>query len=146
VSPETPLADLVELMERRRIKRVPVVRGRRVIGIVSRANLLRALVAQAGAAPAAEDDSRIRARLLAELDKQLWAPRACIEVVVRDGAVDLFGAITDERERGALRVLAENVPGVRTVRDHLTWVEPMSGTVIEAPADGEPQSLDRTPL
>ena len=53
---------------------------------------------------------------------------------VENGIVELNGAVTDDRERPALRVLAENVPGVKEVRDRLTWVEPLSGFVV--PADG----------
>ena len=53
-----------------------------------------------------------------------------------NGIVDLNGVILDEKEREALRVVAENVPGVKAVEDHLVWVEPVSGTVIEPPEDG----------
>jgi osmotically-inducible protein OsmY len=53
-------------------------------------------------------------------------------VKVKDGAVELYGTIIDERERAALRVLAENQPGVTAVRDHLVWIEPVSGFVIPA--------------
>jgi hypothetical protein len=62
----------------------------------------------------------------AEIDKQPWSPGSLINVIVRDGVVD-------ERKRQALRVAAENVPGTRQVKDHLVWVEPMSGMVFEAP-------------
>ena len=62
-----------------------------------------------------------------------WSQIASIDVVVIDGIVKLSGAILDERQRGALRVAAENIPGVKKVEDHLVWIEPMSGTVIEAP-------------
>jgi hypothetical protein len=77
---------------------------------------------------------------MAELQSQAWAPRMSIEPVVRHGTVDLWGVITDERERRALCVLCENVPAVKAVRDHLAWIEPVSGMVIEAPADpGRPR-------
>jgi hypothetical protein len=62
-------------------------------------------------------------------------PRDGIAITVENGVVDLNGVILDEKERGALRVAAENVPGVRAVEDHLVWVEPVSGTVIDAPRD-----------
>lgn len=136
VAENTPLADVVALMERRRIKRVPVLRDGRVIGIVSRANLLRALVGLADEVPdVSTTDDAIRARLLAHLDAQPWSPRTAIDIVVRNGVVDLWGVILDERERQALRVAAENVPGVTAVRDHLVWVEPHSGMVIDAPPE-----------
>jgi osmotically-inducible protein OsmY len=57
---------------------------------------------------------------------------------VRDGVVELWGMITDERERQALTVLCENIPGVTAVHDHLVWIEPMSGLVIASP-EGEPR-------
>lgn len=136
VTPETPLEQVVELMERHSIKRLPVLEGRQLVGIVSRANLLHALARLAVTAPATtSSDAEIQQRLLAEIDNASWAPRACINPIVQDGVIDLYGAITDERERSALRVLAENVPGVKDVRDHLVWIEPLSGMVIEPPPE-----------
>jgi CBS domain-containing protein len=136
VAPDDSIADLIALLERRRIKRVPVIDRGVLVGIVSRANLVRALVrnlprdTDAGAI----SDREIRDRILAEIAKQPWGPRASVGVRVENGVVELEGAVTDDRERPALRVLAENVPGVKEVRDRLTWVEPMSGFVV--PADG----------
>jgi CBS-domain-containing membrane protein len=132
VSEDTPLEDIVELMERHRIKRVPVLRGREVVGIVTRSNLMHAMVSLARSAPAvAKDDTTIRERLLAEMQKEQWAPAAMTNVVVRDGVVELWGVIIDERQRAALKVAAENIPGVKAVKDHLVWVEPTSGMTIE---------------
>lgn len=134
VTEEMPLEQVITLMEKRRIKRVPVVRGGKVVGIVSRANLLHALARISGEAkPASADDQTIRAQLLAELGKERWAPVAALDIVVRHGVVDLWGTITDERERQALIVAAENIGGVKAVRDHLAWVDPMSGLLILAP-------------
>jgi CBS domain-containing protein len=128
VTEETPLEEVVTLMEKRRIKRVPVVRGDKVVGIVSRANLLHALARLSGEAkPTSTDDQTIRAHLMAELGKERWAPTGAIDIIVRDGAIDLWGSITDERERQALIVAAENIPGVKGVKDHVAWVDPMSG-------------------
>jgi CBS domain-containing protein len=131
VGEDTPLDEIVALMERRRIKRVPVVRDGQMVGIVSRANLMQALASLVPAASeSADSDAAIRERLLAEIDQQPWAPKGLINVIVKDGVVSLWGSITDEREREALHVLAENTPGVKDVRDHLVWVEPTSGMVI----------------
>ncbi len=128
----TPLEDIVEMMERYRIKRVPVLRGEKIVGIVTRSNLLRAMVSVSRVAPAATtDDAAIRQRLLAEMKQAEWAPAATVDVVVRDGIVELWGVIIDERQREALKVAAENIPGVKAVKDHLVWVEPMSGMAIE---------------
>ena len=80
--------------------------------------------------PQLKDDAEIRRRIVAELAGQKWTMSNLINVVVRDGNVDLWGTITDERTRAALTVAAENVPGVKAVRDHTVWVEPISGMVI----------------
>jgi len=136
VREDTPLNEIVDTMERRRIKRVPVLRGHKLVGIITRSNLLRALAGLSRGTPeSSASDATIREAFVAELKKQSWAPLAAIDVVVIDGVVKLSGAILDERQRHALRVAAENIPGVKKVEDHLVWIEPMSGTVIEAPAE-----------
>jgi osmotically-inducible protein OsmY len=81
----------------------------------------------------ARTDAEIRKQILAEIDQQPWGPRASVDVLVTNGVVVLKGTITDERERPALRVAAENVPGVRAVHDRLVWVDPVSGIVIPRP-------------
>jgi CBS domain-containing protein len=132
VGEDTSLEDIVELMERRRIKRVPVLRGNKVVGIVTRSNLMHAMVSLARTEPkAAKDDAGIREILLAEMQKEVWAPVAMTNVVVHDGVVELWGVIIDDRQREALKVTAENIPGVKAVKDHMVWVEPTSGMVIE---------------
>jgi CBS domain-containing protein len=134
VTPETALDEVVGLMERRRIKRVAVLAGDVPVGIVSRADLIRALAHIFEEEPAASGgDDEIRERILAELAKASWVPRDGVAITVANGVVDLDGVILDESERQALRVAAENVPGVRAVEDHLVWVEPMSGTILDAP-------------
>lgn len=139
VTPETPLEEVVGLMEKRHVKRLPVLDGGRLAGIVSRASLLPVLAHLAAAAPAgAPGDTELRGRVLAAVERQPWAMRASIDAVVHDGVVDLHGVILDERERQALCVLVENVPGVKEVRDHLTWVEPVSGMVMTVPDAAAP--------
>jgi CBS domain-containing protein len=131
VDDKTTLDEIVTLMERRHIKRVPVMRDGRLAGIVSRANLMQALASLVPeAAQGAESDAAIREKLMAEMDRQPWAPKGLINIIVKDGVASLWGSITDEREREALHVLAENTPGVKGVRDHLVWVEPTSGLII----------------
>ena len=99
VTEDAPLETVVELMERHRIKRLPVVRDGKMVGIVSRANLMHALVGLArDAAPApAGGDAAIRDRILAAFREQSWAPQ--VNVVVKKGAAELWGTITDDRER-----------------------------------------------
>lgn len=133
VDEATQLEDIVGLMERNNIKRVPVLRGKKLIGIVTRANLLRALASYLHpGAPGSTSDTAIRETVLGGFKHEKWAPAATVDAIVRDGVVTLTGFVLDERQRVALKVLAENVPGVKQVRDHMVWVEPMSGTTIES--------------
>ena len=137
VAPSHELAAVVGLMEKHRIKRVPVVEKGRLVGIVSRADLVRALVqslTQEAEAHAHESiaDKTIRNRILEIIDKEPWGPRCTIDAKVKGGVVDLHGTVMDERERTAVIVAAEGVAGDRTVNDHLVWVEPTSGLVIGA--------------
>lgn len=130
VTEDASIEEVVRLMERHHIKRVPVLRGTRVVGIITRANLMRALVKSAlQQEPISADDRAIRDRLLADLKQQPWAPLALIDISVKDGVVTISGTVTDDRQREALRVAAENVPGVKQVVDDLVWVEPISGMV-----------------
>jgi CBS domain-containing protein len=136
VDEDTDLEAVVELMERHRIKRVPVMRAGKMTGILTRSNLMHAMVSMARSETAApKGDADIRERLLSEIQAQDWAPAATVNPVVRNGVVELWGAIMDERQRAALQVAAENIPGVKAVKDHLVWIEPTSGMVIEAPGD-----------
>jgi CBS-domain-containing membrane protein len=133
VTEDTSLEEVVHLMEKHRIKRLPVMREEGLIGIVSRANLLHALAILAPSAPApAATDESIHKDLLRELEHQKWAPLGLLNVIVRNGVVGLWGTITDERARQALIVAAQNTPGVKDVQDHLVWVDPTSGVVIGA--------------
>ncbi len=135
VTEDDSLEKVVEIMERHRVKRLPVMRGGQLVGIVSRANLMYALasLARDTEAPASTDDAAIREQILASLAKQPWAPHA--NVVVKNGVAELWGVITDEREREGLIVAVENVPGVKRVHDHLVWVEPMSGMSVPSAED-----------
>jgi CBS domain-containing protein len=127
VSEATPLQEVVRIMERRRIKRVPVISNGKILGIISRANLVQALARLAEETPSSHpDDETARQQILTELSKQSWAPRAGLNVVVRGGVAELWGVIWDERERAAVRVAAENTPGITQVVDHLVYVEPIS--------------------
>jgi CBS domain-containing protein len=130
VAEDTSLDEVVRTMEKRRIKRLPVVRAKDVVGIVTRANLLHALAGVARELmPTTTSDEAIRERLLTELAKEAWAPVGLIDVTVRNGVVELWGAITEARQREALIAAGENVPGVKAVHDHLGYVDVMSGMV-----------------
>lgn len=140
VDGDAELADVVELMEKHRIKRVPVTENGNVVGVVSRADMLRALAVTARQSPqmpvdapgdTPRDDRAIRNKLLDTLEKEAWTPVSTLNVTVSSGVVDIWGTISDEQERRAICVIAENTPGVKKVNDHLVYVEPYSGTVIE---------------
>lgn len=133
-TPDAPLSQIVETMTSARVKRLPVVENGKLVGIISRSDLLRALAAALPSAPVAQtDDARLRAAILGELAKQPWSGSGLVRVHVANGVCELRGTIFDERERMAARVCAENVPGVAGVVDQLVWVEPMSGMVILPP-------------
>jgi CBS domain-containing protein len=123
VTEDTELADVAALLEAKRIKRVPVLRDGKVVGIISRANIVRAVGATKGTpAPAGEDDDRsIRAQLLGELSGEQWASSVWPEdVIVRDGIVHFWFSEDEPGEkRQALRVAAESINGVRGIAEHV---------------------------
>ena len=135
VSEYTSLEDVARLMEQHHIKRLPVMRDEKLVGMVTRANLIQAIAARGHAIPPLTDsDQAIRAGILNEIAQQPWAPAPLINVTVKDGVVEIFGVVTDGRQQEALKVLIENTRGVKAVKNELAWIEPMSGTVI-LPAD-----------
>lgn len=131
VEESTPLADAISLLEKHHFKRVPVMRNGRLIGILSRADLMRAFlkVLPKGEAAAKTSDADIQHHIEQEMMRHPWITRSAIQVTVQQGAVDLDGVVTNEAMRNALRVLVENVPGVVGVKDKLTTVEPTTGYI-----------------
>jgi len=121
VTEETALADIAILLETHRIKRVPVLRDGKLVGIVSRANLVRAFAMTINDPRSGTevDDRAIRDKLLAELKAQKWAEVSPANVTVKDGVAHLWSSYLSDRERRALVLLAENTPGVRRVEDHM---------------------------
>jgi CBS domain-containing protein len=135
ITEDTQLEAIVELMEKNNVKRLPVMRGDKLIGIVSRANLLQAVASLARDIPdPTADDDHIRNRVIDALEKNDWCPFG-LSVMVRDGIVHLSGVITEEHSRQAAVVAAENVTGVVQVHDHLCWVDTMSGMYLNSPED-----------
>jgi CBS domain-containing protein len=131
----TPLAEIAELMRTRRVKRLPVTRDGVVVGVVSRRDLVVALAGELDVPATAASDATIRDKLMSELAHQPWVPRRSITIGVEDGVVGLDGVVFDIRERDAIRVAAENVPGVKRVENRLVCVEPNSGILIVGPED-----------
>ena len=135
IAEDATLEDIVQIMEQKGIKRLPVLRNGDLIGIVTRANLLQAVanLARDASQPSTDDDT-LRKDILNAIESQPWSPMG-LNAVVRDGIVDLSGVITDDRQRNAVVVAAKNVPGVKAVHDHMCWVDTMSGFYVEAPSD-----------
>lgn len=137
VGEETPLEDLVALMEKKGIKRLPVMSGNALTGIVTRSNLLQAVASIAHEIPdPTADDDHIRDRIMHAVNKTDWRPIG-FEVTVRKGAVHLHGIITTDEARQATIVAAENISGVKKVHDHLCFVDTYSGFYVESPEDVE---------
>lgn len=135
VTEDTSLQDIVQMMEKNHVKRLPVLRDKRIVGLVSRSNLLQAVAALARDVPdPTADDDHIRERIIDTIAKSDWMPFR-LNVVVRNGVVHLDGVIAEERCRQAAVVAAENVAGVKEVHDHLCWVEPMSGMYLNSAED-----------
>jgi CBS domain-containing protein len=150
IAPELPLEEVVRLMQSRHVKRLPVVDGKTLVGIVSRHDLMMGLarsheLATATAASRAaastlgrtampaQADAKIFADIHAQLETLKWGCRESLIIRVASGAVTLGGMITDGRERPALHALASNTAGVTSVIDELTWVDLTTGTVLDGP-------------
>lgn len=122
VAGDTPVAEIAKLLETRRIKRVPVIRDGRLVGIVSRANLLHGLAsAPVGGSDSlpSTDDRDIREQVLHAIDSIHGLGMTWFNVTVQDGIVGLWGAAPTNDEERAARVAAENIAGVRAVESHL---------------------------
>lgn len=122
IGPDMPLREIADILERNRIKRVPVLDDGKLVGIVSRANLIRALacVAPAGDSLSTRDDTSIRDAIVREMSGMRWA-LSKKDVIVIDGVAHLWGVIESEEEKRAIRITAEAVPGVKEVVSHLTY-------------------------
>lgn len=121
VDEDTPVGRIAALMDQHRVKRLPVMRGNKLVGIVSRTDLLRAFMA-AGPDATAPGDDAIRRSIVARLGENTGLEEADVSVTVNHGMVYLSGTVGSESEREAARVVAEGVRGVAGVTDHLTVI------------------------
>lgn len=120
VGEDTPLAAIADILEKHRIKRVPVIAAGKLVGIVSRADLVRALLIGAGtSATTLASDGDIRTHFFAELGKEPWGPRSYVNIIVDKGRVELWGFAGSADEVRAIGVLAEGIPGVTSVANHV---------------------------
>ncbi|WP_108663037.1 CBS domain-containing protein [Acuticoccus kandeliae] len=122
VGEDTSVPDIAHTLEAKRIKRVPVVRDGKVVGIVSRADLLRAVAARrtSPGIPVSADDETIREAVLTKLRGMAWAPLTRINIVVTDGVVSFWGFVDDPELARAMKVAAEEVPGVKSVEMNIS--------------------------
>jgi CBS-domain-containing membrane protein len=126
--PDTPLADIAALLVKHGIKRVPIVRRGKLVGIVSRANLLEMIARQEIRMPTIDDDQAIREKVLERMGAEPWARTALVNVSVEQGTVELSGIVQSEAQKTALRVAAEITPGVRAVKNNLAVRPLMAAT------------------
>ncbi len=125
VEEDATLADIAELMAKHGIKRVPVVQEGALVGIVSRANLLQALMSREPAGDLSRpSDAQLRRHVSDAVSKEGWTSAWPINIVVSAGVVHLWGFVQSEAVRNAYRVAAENVPGVKAVKNHMRTVPP----------------------
>lgn len=119
VAPDTPLTEVVRLMERNRVKRLVVVEHGKLAGLVTRADLLRAMVAHQDVALAESSDKALCRRIEEMLRDEDWANSAYVYVRVEDGVAHLWGTVESAAQREALIVAVRGVPGVKDVAPHL---------------------------
>ena len=129
VTIDTPINDIAETLEKHSIKRVPVLADNRLVGIVSRANVVQALATARDKLEMPLQDSAIRKELLSHLKEEPWSDTWQLNFTVNGGTVDIWGICRSEVEREAIRIAAENVPGVRAVNNHLCMQRPFAPTL-----------------
>ena len=119
---DTPLRKVAEMLDSNRVKRLPVMQGDRLVGLITRSDLVKALLASTSATAepgAAVSDAAIHTEITKRMNEVTWLDRMFINTVVNDGVVKFHGFIGSNDQRRALHVLAEEVPGVRAVQDEL---------------------------
>jgi CBS domain-containing protein len=132
VTPDTGLEEAVNLMLRKGIKRLPVLEHGKLVGVISRTDLLRVLARKLVNTPAEASDESISNYIKSEINHAHWAPRSGLRITVAGKVVQLSGTIFSDEEHQAIICIAENAPGVREVQDNLVFVDPASGLAVPA--------------
>jgi CBS domain-containing protein len=127
VGEDTSAAQAARMLGEHKVRRLPVLRNGELVGMVSRADLLRGLLPRVmGEASAATSDEAIHAAISASMRQQVWAKAPQLTYAVRDGVVDLQGIHRSAATRRALSRLIASIPGVRRVVDNATEMPPGS--------------------
>ncbi len=120
VPPRASMAEVADLLDTHRIRQVPVMEDGKLLGMISRTDLVRKLAEVAVVAPAARPDSgTLQKAIWQRIHEQTWLKSAYVSVSTKDGIVELWGAVDSDQQRQALRVLVEGVAGVQRVEDHV---------------------------
>lgn len=134
VTPDTPLSDVVKVMQERHFKRLPVLENNKLVGMIGRAEMIRTLIAKLIEVPVEPmSDAQILEAVQEGLKHAKWAPKSGLNISVEDQLVTVAGTIFSDGERLGVITLVENVPGVKSVRDELVFVDPGSGLAFPAP-------------
>ena len=126
------LSEAIDIMLEKRVRRLVVVKGSEPLGVLSRSDIVRALMSALPPENEARTDSDVQIAIDTEMQRHSWAPINSVRVTVEGGVATLDGSIPDDSLREGLKVLVENVPGVKIVHDHLAWIEPNSGLYMSA--------------
>ena len=130
VRDDAELRDVADILDKRRIKRVPVVRGDRLVGLITRGDLVRALSqVQVSTAVKAISNADLHKMLYDRIRSQSWINDNYISLTVNDGIVELAGFVERDDQRNALRVLVEETDGVNRVDDKISVGFPFRGGV-----------------
>jgi CBS domain-containing protein len=134
VGPGASLESVVSLMQSKHVKRLPVIDGKALVGIISRHDLLAALAKTFDSIPMPhQTDDMIETAIRKQLDGLKWGWIESVHVHVNRGIATLRGMITDCRERPALHALVSNTPGVKRLVDEMAWVDLTTGMVLNEP-------------
>ena len=122
VEEHTPLGEIAQLLEKKHIKRVPVVKSNKLVGIVSRANILQSLATHKStlSQPTSIDDQNLRSKILTSIREKRWVTHGTPNVIVSNGDVELWGWVESEQEREALKLAIKSIPGVKSLESHLS--------------------------
>jgi CBS domain-containing protein len=121
VSEDASLAEVADVLDAHRIRQVPVMSNGRLAGMISRTDLVRKLAeTRITAAATRPDNGALQKAVWHEIKSQPWLKSAFVNLAIKDGVVELWGAVDSDEQHRALRILVEGVDGVERVEDHVS--------------------------